>query len=229
MAHLARQRIFDIAAAHMIRQGRRAAAADGGGLYYAADGTKCAIGSLIPDALYSPAMEGLAWNAHPVREALQNAGVDTGNRAIGNLLGHLQAAHDGSIYFCNEGQWRKDIADRLREIARVRRLDPRVIDNTVLECSPRNERMRKEGYAAAHTGQDLGNCPRNPVDGIPWTTGYVAGKLEQTRLGKALFAPAGGIAVEQGPPEPSGSQPARGHRRLRGVLAVAAILLVALI
>jgi hypothetical protein len=54
------QAIFDYVAHHLLTQDRRATPPDGlGCLYRGAGGTSCAVGCLIPDALYHVDMEGI--------------------------------------------------------------------------------------------------------------------------------------------------------------------------
>ena len=51
------QQIFNKVAKHLLKQGRRAR--DGNGCAYRGEnGTKCAVGCLIPDALYDDRLEG---------------------------------------------------------------------------------------------------------------------------------------------------------------------------
>lgn len=56
-----RQEMFTIAAAHLVKQNRRATCAGDneiGCMYRAPDGAQCAIGCLIPDDKYNPDFEG---------------------------------------------------------------------------------------------------------------------------------------------------------------------------
>lgn len=87
------QQIFDISAAHLLKQGR--AATDGSGMcaYRAPDGCMCAVGVLIPDHLYDPSFEG-----QRVEVILSRIGLDLvkpGLRAD-HLLTALQKIHDTS-------------------------------------------------------------------------------------------------------------------------------------
>ena len=51
------QEAFDIAARHLLVQGKRSLTSDGACAYRGEGGLKCAIGALIPDDQYDPKME----------------------------------------------------------------------------------------------------------------------------------------------------------------------------
>lgn len=55
-----KQETFDMAVGHLIKQGQRAISEDGTNacLYRGSEGTKCAVGALIPDELYTEEIEG---------------------------------------------------------------------------------------------------------------------------------------------------------------------------
>lgn len=88
------QEVFDTVATHLLRQAAKST--DGGlsprSLYRGPNGRMCAVGSLIPDADYDPAFEGLvayrlpetAWAAMRVRNRSPTA----------VLLQELQHVHD---------------------------------------------------------------------------------------------------------------------------------------
>lgn len=57
MEYVSNQQVFDVVANHLISQGRKSEL-HGGCAYRGEDGTKCAIGCLIPDKLYDPEIEG---------------------------------------------------------------------------------------------------------------------------------------------------------------------------
>lgn len=65
-----RQRVFDVVAAHLLAQGHRAKEITGSCLYRAPNGDRCAIGVLIPDALYTPSLEGNSVEKLIVKEAI---------------------------------------------------------------------------------------------------------------------------------------------------------------
>lgn len=54
---MTKQEIFDTVVAHLRKQGRRAANLEGGCMYRAPNGDKCAVGCLIKDDEYIPCME----------------------------------------------------------------------------------------------------------------------------------------------------------------------------
>lgn len=91
------QEIFDAVCAHLARQQRPAVdvvGADRMCVYHASDGCKCAVGCLIPDALYVPEIEGLSLSdaaviGEPELGQLLPFIVDHGG-----LLNDLQVAHD---------------------------------------------------------------------------------------------------------------------------------------
>jgi hypothetical protein len=101
------QEIFDTVARHLFTQGERAGksvpvddpASDGSGFacqYRGPDGTKCAVGVLIPDAAYTPLMEGhSAVGLFDLGSSLVKT-FDLPDWMRGNavLLSRLQAVHD---------------------------------------------------------------------------------------------------------------------------------------
>lgn len=95
------QQIFDIAATHLLKQGRRATAPAGGCRYRAVqpDGAvlKCAVGALIPDELYEPDLEnwqvGSLVTISPIRGLFQTPKLD---RTV-SMLRELQCLHDETL------------------------------------------------------------------------------------------------------------------------------------
>jgi len=88
------QEIFDTVARHLLTQKQRAVTTTQKGdvcAYRGADGTKCALGCLIPDSLYSPDMEGDS--AYYVLKTYPAIAAHIG---LGNMLlvMHLQPIHD---------------------------------------------------------------------------------------------------------------------------------------
>ena len=85
-----RQQTFDTVVAHLRKQGKQATI-DGHGCAYRGDnGTKCAVGCLIPDSEYREEFEG--WPVGGVMGqcmALQDHDVD--------LLASLQRVHDANL------------------------------------------------------------------------------------------------------------------------------------
>jgi len=99
LGQLDRQDVFDIVAWHLLRQGTRATAFDGVKcLYRAPDGKRCAIGWLIPDEVYSKALEFLG-----VRDLAERL-IESEHAAFARflyrhmpLLRSLQEMHDASV------------------------------------------------------------------------------------------------------------------------------------
>ena len=97
------QEIFDKVATHLLTQNKKAQSPVVPGeqikpkcLYRAPDGSKCAVGCLIPDDLYDPAIEGssvaddIVWEA-----ATGELDYDRAEEfALGDLLTQLQITHD---------------------------------------------------------------------------------------------------------------------------------------
>lgn len=101
---LSRQEIFDKVAAHLLSQMKRSQNSTGCA-YRGADDTKCAVGCLIPDALYSPDMElKRVWTLF---RAFPDAMVASGlSEADSQFLDQLQSVHD-----VNEPKyWRGELA-----------------------------------------------------------------------------------------------------------------------
>lgn len=87
------QEIFDTVATHLLKQGRRATNPDIPEMcvYRGANGTKCAVGVLIPDEAYDPVMEGrtlVGLLSHPEFE------IPGWMRNNQMLLKELQDTHD---------------------------------------------------------------------------------------------------------------------------------------
>lgn len=76
MTQLQRQIVFDIAAEALLKQGKKSCDVDGDlCLYRGPNGVRCAIGHLIPDAQYSPMMEGEPVRSLPVIEITNKGSV----------------------------------------------------------------------------------------------------------------------------------------------------------
>lgn len=109
MTPMTNQQIFDKVALHLLKQGKRAMSDWGNpnGLscsYRGEDGTSCAVGCLIPDEHYVPAMEGAGgvYNNRLVRDALTRVGIDLMQSE--RLLSALQAMHDDA-----RSVWKEDL------------------------------------------------------------------------------------------------------------------------
>jgi hypothetical protein len=94
---MTRQETFDLAAKHLLTQNVRSEgdiivngrkAPTPGCRYRGPNGTKCAIGALIPDKYYEPNLEGLACDVYPVSNTLRALGHDV------ELCRKLQLVHD---------------------------------------------------------------------------------------------------------------------------------------
>jgi len=91
------QKMFDISTVHMIRQGERAVDESGACKYRTANGLKCAVGVLIPDAEYSKWMD-RAGSLHEVIRTAHRNNLMTPTIQLMHehrlLLTSLQEAHD---------------------------------------------------------------------------------------------------------------------------------------
>lgn len=132
--HMAQaQEVFNKVATHLFTQGRQAADEDSHGLggiscrYRASDGTRCAVGVLIPDEVYDSEMEGQdvgslllgLGDVSPAYPAL------TWLVPLRSLLDNLQDVHDFDF------NWRsdKEMREALREVAQRHRLDALILDS----------------------------------------------------------------------------------------------------
>ena len=95
-----KQSLFDLVAAHLIKQGRKSVEhphfpesdmLQGSCMYRSPDGLKCAAGALIADEHYSPALEFCIVGTEEVDEALRKSGVP---HAMLGLVRALQFVHD---------------------------------------------------------------------------------------------------------------------------------------
>lgn len=89
---LTNQQIFNRVAKHLLAQGRRAMS-NGACVYRGPGGTKCAVGCIIPDELYSPEFEGN--NVEGIFKAQPKLWNLLAHRGGMTLLAHLQEdVHD---------------------------------------------------------------------------------------------------------------------------------------
>lgn len=106
------QETFDIVARHLYEQGQRSYKDDIGCRYRDPHGRKCAVGVLIPDALYHPNMETVfvspLLTGYPVLRDYMSRNV--------SLLADLQFAHDAEDNW-DESGFNKCGADELRRVA----------------------------------------------------------------------------------------------------------------
>jgi len=82
------QEVYDKVKAHLFSQNRKSLDANGKCAYRGENGAMCAVGVLIPDAMYLPSMEGAACTSGRVVEVLDVLGID---HAIAR---DLQKLHD---------------------------------------------------------------------------------------------------------------------------------------
>ena len=124
-----KREIFDKVRDHLLAQNAKSLTY-GSCLYRGPDGTKCAVGCLIPDDLYSSQMEGAAIfsgdtlegvdkndyryrNKILLLEALLKSGVDVNDGGVIYMLGRLQSIHDSiDVEF-----WAENLADLERDLA----------------------------------------------------------------------------------------------------------------
>lgn len=116
-----KQQIFDTVAKHLFTQGVRCDDGDHNCLYRGPNGTKCAVGALIPDAMYNKDMEyntvdGLFHDFPEVQNILGRSNRD--------LLTALQYVHDKQDNWGNT----YNMKGALRTVAREELLDEAVLD-----------------------------------------------------------------------------------------------------
>lgn len=129
-----RQGVFNSVATHLMIQRRPSTSTSSTGCpyYRGRDGLQCAIGCLIYDEHYSPAIEGhVLRRTGPVLQALIDSGVATDEPGMWSLLGELQEVHDDVVTM--EGLTASDDARSrwivsLDEVAQVYGLDSSVLD-----------------------------------------------------------------------------------------------------
>ena len=94
------QEIFTKVATHLLTQGKRSERffdddGEPGCAYRSAAGLMCAVGCLIPDELYEPAIEGCTVAGDVVQSVLREAGIRAGyGERTDSLLYELQNIHD---------------------------------------------------------------------------------------------------------------------------------------
>jgi hypothetical protein len=108
------QEAFDIAARHLLKQGSRSVWGEEC-VYRAPDGTRCALGALIPDEVYDLSLEGTP--SVSLYERPDVAPYLPRNKVLATAL---QSVHDISF----PDRWRSD----LRRVAREFGLNAEVLD-----------------------------------------------------------------------------------------------------
>ena len=114
-----RREVFDKVKKHLLTQMKKCYSSDVLFCRYRHGDLKCAIGALIPDAIYSPNMEGknvgrLLHSSVEVRKALD---VDPANLGDVQFLADLQSVHD--LYEPHQWATMLDIYERIyfKEVA----------------------------------------------------------------------------------------------------------------
>lgn len=134
------QEIFDKVATHLFAQGEKAISGDGSCVYRGADGAMCAVGCLIPNEVYTPAMEGLKAHALLSEEGfIPYNDSDLDRRLIipelatlrshKALLGDLQDVHDAHEDESYAFVWdsTKTMREALRRVARMHNLNTSIL------------------------------------------------------------------------------------------------------
>ena len=90
------QELFNKAVGGIYEQGEQSLDAEGACRYHGENGTKCAIGMLIDDTHYKPAMEGCTIRSEEIRSAVEDSiGRELMLEEL-HLLIDLQNMHDGA-------------------------------------------------------------------------------------------------------------------------------------
>ena len=92
------QELFNRVKTHLLNQGERAESdVQNAGIYecvyHSSSGLKCAIGCLITDEVYHPAMEFVDISDEPVYSGLVDSGIDMSGKTV-TILRKLQHVHD---------------------------------------------------------------------------------------------------------------------------------------
>lgn len=99
-----KQKLFDIASKHLIKQGKRSVAG-GACLYRGPRGLKCAIGVLISDECYDPHLEGDPGEGFSIVNAVSETQGFSLDEAATDVLSYLQGIHDAE----NVSDWADEI------------------------------------------------------------------------------------------------------------------------
>lgn len=92
------QELFDRSVSGVIAQGRQAKDTFAGCRYRTDNGLKCAVGQLIPDEDYSPAMEGAGVGGDSERAAMVRYAAGLENDEQIEMAQALQQSHDASAF-----------------------------------------------------------------------------------------------------------------------------------
>jgi hypothetical protein len=125
-----KQEIFDKVATHLFTQGKQAMNGEAC-QYRAEDGTMCAVGCLIPDEIYSPAIENRSWDdfqyaSDPEMKKVYSA-LGSGKNL--KLLDRLQSVHDEAPNWESE----KTMKNALASVAKIHHLDASILEGLHFE------------------------------------------------------------------------------------------------
>jgi len=90
------QEVFDTVVVHLRSMKKQSLDANGACVYRSPSGAKCAIGSIIPDELYSPSMEG-----RPVNNLYRDYPHLPHSEHL-DLLDRLQETHDAATFWVDD-------------------------------------------------------------------------------------------------------------------------------
>jgi hypothetical protein len=117
-----RQMIFNTVYTHLMLQGRSSVSATGHCKYRGPNGTKCAVGFLIPDSKYIEEIEGLA--VHNLVDLYPQ--VFKIADALLPMLSRMQMVHDSASH-CDPEQFRAYVTDGFQSIAKYYNLNTDVL------------------------------------------------------------------------------------------------------
>ena len=101
-------------------------------MYRAPDGCMCAIGPMIPDALYDPSMETIGVCQLAQNPELQSALLGEDGLSSLELLVALQEVHDDPRNWSENRGMTRRMLNRLRKIAMLNELSDAALDD--IEC-----------------------------------------------------------------------------------------------
>jgi hypothetical protein len=121
------QEIFDTVATHLFTQGKKAVNYKGSCVYRAGDGSKCAVGVLIPDDHYNVKME--TGGIHTLL-AYHSDEIPSFFKSNKDLLVDLQHVHDEAYPVCKDKVWdsTESMKKALASLATAKGLDPSVLE-----------------------------------------------------------------------------------------------------
>jgi hypothetical protein len=111
-ADVDRQAVYTRVRDHLLKQKRKSKDGGLGCLYRGPDGTKCAVGCLIPDELYDPGIEHAACDEMRVIRVLRKIpGMEDVTGEDAKFLRGLQSIHDRD----DPDEWEESLGDFARE------------------------------------------------------------------------------------------------------------------